>query len=212
MYIPNDSINDTNMRYRHCLVHINNKLVYITSIRRCTTDRIELEGKEWAGYGFIGEEKIYDVKPDEIDYSKVEPQYVNFIPSKGCGLIRRHSRRSVYSLGTRDDNTVVKVLGPRFNVDVLPYAVSRVGSSYPNLHKAFSLMQKGLTPARALSKRVAISRENDQTYVYILSKPVGILLDEDLVELPYKHKFFKEELEEIGYNVALKEEPNEKDI
>ena len=206
MYIKGDSLGDTNMRYRHCLVLINNEVVKIRDIRSITSTKVVFDGYTWKNFGFTKRE-TFDIALKDINWSKVAPQYVNFIPSKGCGLIRRASRSRTYSLGTRDDNTDVLHAGvqtqPR--IDVLPYALTRIGKEFPSKDKAFRQITEGLSTARAISKRVALVQVNDKIVAYIMASPVGTLQDANTVEVSFKHKYFKEELEELGFTVNLRE-------
>jgi len=110
----------------------------------------------------------------------------------------------VYSLGTKQDNTVV-VQVPQIpsRLELLPYALTRVGKDYPSREKAYRQIQTNVSPARALSKRVALVKQGDDVLTYLLNKPIGKLTDVTNVEVSYKHKYFKEELEELGFNVNL---------
>ena len=205
MYIPNDSLSDTRLRYGGCLIRAGEQIIYIRDILRCTSTTVSFIGNLWKNFGYE-KRKEYSFNLKDIDYSKVSPQYVNFSPSKGCGLIRRVARRSTYSLGTKSNNTVVFPLGDKqIRVELLPYALTRVGKKYPSKEVAYQQIHRGLSPARAISKRVALVKKEDKILVCLLNKPVGVVLDKDTVEVIYKHKYFKEELEELNYIINLTE-------
>jgi len=203
VYINQDSLHDTNMRYRGCLVLIKDKVIKITDILHITKTTIKFLGREWRNFGYLHNQE-YELPIKEINHSKVPPQYVNFMPSKGCGMIRRIAKRGVYSLGTKHDNTtVVQVPQIPSRLELLPYALTRVGKDYPSREKAYRQIQANVSPARALSKRVALVKQGEDVLTYLLNKPIGKLTDETNVEVSYKHKYFKEELEELGFKVNL---------
>jgi len=205
MYIQDDSNSDTRMRYRGCLVKVNGELVQIREIYKCTEDSIDFDGYPWKNFGYVSHQR-YQIPLKDVDYSKIRPQYVNYVPSKGCGYIHRFTMGRTYSLGTKDENTKVLLLGPKTSVDLLPYSVARASGVYPSRERAYAQVSSGLSPARAISKRVAIYQTDKGIVIYILNNAVGVVTSVNTVELPYWHKYFKEEIEELGFTVNLKEE------
>lgn len=206
MHIPHDSISDTSMRYKGCLVRTPEGLARITAIIRCNDKGVTIARQLWKNFSF-GKSEDSTYKLDEVDTSKVPTQFVNLLPSKGCVLVTKKAGTRIYSLATKEDNTsVIPMHESQKNqpMDLFSYAISRVGSPYLSRERAYNQIVSGLSPCRAVSKRVALLEHEGKVYLHILDVLIGELTDKDTVVLLYRYKYFKEELEELGYVVNLK--------
>jgi len=223
LIIPHDTRDDANLRWGGCYVRYtpeggSTQLLYIRSIRRLESDRARIQGSIFnEGDGMWEALPEFWVTNAEIDTSHIKTGNIDI--GNACRYVSK-SRGSSYRLGVCDQR--YSVFTPSSNaLNALRYRPQcSFGSVVPKMYEPKFrtieeslrlIMQKDIISSAVTSEiSLGLTRTTKFLGLYKGTKLIGEYNHEtSKAILPYKHKYFVEEVQEAGFNVELTEEPTD---
>lgn len=213
MYIPHDSVADANMRWGHCVVRVNidGALVplYIEQIEAINKDSVTIAGSIRNGDSWMPTHAKYLLQNINTRHPKMG--YVNKGPH--AILLRRIARYRQYRLGFCANRMSFMVPNrlelASINIPVRTNVLESVNylfdRKYPDVPSAIKDVSIGRVFSVAVSPTIALglSAKTKGPGIYRNNNLIGGVNSSKEAELPYHHRYFREELEQLGLTVNL---------
>lgn len=209
--IPHDTLNDVNLRWQQCYMHLNGELILLAHVRDVIDDDTIL-ADYYPLVGGVWEESLREqIKVSELDYSLPTFGMVdvcNFAVHVG------QAARGSYRLGLGENRLHIHVIG-----EDVSRAMGKKPSFFPN-----AVVPRMYNPkydpfdvcVEAIMSKKVISKSLNKKYAIAActkTKLLGLYRGRHLigelnpstyeVVLPYKHRYFMEEINEYGFEVQL---------
>lgn len=217
MYIPHDSIGDTNMRWKRTVVRIKGadgrrSPLLVQEILDVNKEEVSLIGSLNTEEGWIPVRKTFKISDMDLSF----PMFGYYNNGPNTYLLARVARDRTYTLGFTDRRVSFRCPNPDeamylgfqadiSPLDVMPHLYSR---EYPSVAEAHKRVLSGKYLSVGVSKTIAlaVSRYSANVSLYRNNKFIGELDEKNVAVLKYPHRYFSEEVSELGLEVVFKKE------
>lgn len=209
LYIEGDRLDDTRMRWEGCIARVDGSFLLMERILQVNADVVHLTGELKNVSGWMPIEQTFAIQ--DLDLSVPKTGYVNY--GKSAYFFRLVAKSRMYKLGLINNRVSLEVPN-KYEMQVLrqPHSIQvpvvleqLYNRTYMPIAETISkiLNKEIYSAAVSLNIALGISRYTKQIGVYRNNALIGEVNEEAVINLVYKHKFFKEELEDLGFTVNL---------